>query len=587
MTEPTRDDRGAWWLLGFGLLASTWLAYYPLPFFEFYKEWVFAVALGIAMLVLRPQPAGLLPFRHPLAYGAFAILATLLLQAVLRDGLWPRAALMACYVGFFLFALAAGQRMYAARREQSLLWVAGFLLVAALGNCFFAGLQLNHVEFSMPLVAPRSGDRITANLAQANHFADLLWLGCFAAAYLHVRGRIGFVPLLLVSVTLLFFSHLTGSRMVLVYAGLAIAFGTALLVWSSDRQVRRLSAVLALLGGLTVMLAIVLSNSGVQELFGTTSGADRITSDTGAGSSRLRMWLWRAGLDAAQHAPLLGVGAGRFVGHAHGMSMADPGSPPAGADANAHNLFIHLAAELGIPVTLVLGACFAFWLVVAVRRCVKHVDSLAALVLCGVILVHANLEYPLWYTYFLGMLGLLAGHLSLTDTVPSRVSESRGAGGLRFTMPLALLILAGVAYAQFAHLEAAMQRVVMQVGLGAAPQRDSALEAELAKLPKWSPYRDHAESILLMTALPTKDSAAEIATRCDRAVAWAPNPYLLARCATAHQVSGDGERASYFANSLCKMFPASDLVLIQSMHHVGRTSVEAEDLVSSCVERMH
>lgn len=587
MTKSTKDDRATWWLLGFGLIASTWFAYYPLPFLEFYKEWIFATALALAALSLRPPPIGFRSLRHPLAYGSMALLAALLLQAMLFDDLWPRATLMAGYVVFFLFALTAGRRLYEARRELSLIWLTGCLMVAALGSCFFAALQLNLIEFSFPLVASRSGNRISANLAQANHLADLLWLGCFGAAYLYVRGRLGLVPFVLVALLLLFFSQLTGSRMVWVYAGLAVVLGSVLRIWSRDPQVQRMSLVLVMLGGLMVLVTLVVLMSGVQQLFGISSGTERIMSAGGADSNRLRFWLWHAGIDAARHAPLLGVGVGRYVGHAHLLTMAVPDSPPAGADANAHNLFIHLAAELGIPVALIVALCLGLWLIAAVRRAAMDVDALAVLVLCGAILVHANLEYPLWYIYFLGLLGLLAGHLPPTVTAAtSVVPDSRHKIGLHLAMPLAILGAAAVAYAQFSHLESAMQRVVMQVGIGAAPQRDQALESTLAELPRWSPYRDYAEAILLITALPTKSNASDLAARCDRAVVWGPSPYLLARCATAHQVAADPERASYFANSLCKMFPGSDLTLIQSMVYVERVSPEAGNIASSCVERL-
>jgi len=221
--------------------------------------------------------------------------------------------------------------------------------------------------------------------------------------------------------------------------------------------------------------------------------------------------------------------------------------------------------------------------VAALRRAARDADTLAAVALWGVIFVHANLEYPLSYLYFLGLFGLFAGHV-LVFCAPGSTRPNRF-HWLGAAVPVAVLAIAGVAYAQFARLERAMQRVVMQVGLGAPPQRDATLESSLASLPSWSPYREYAEGILLMTALPGKDNAAELAARCDQAVTWGPSPYLLARCATVYQVAGQTERASYFANSLCKMFPAHDVTLVQSMLYVERFSPEADGIVSTCVER--
>lgn len=585
MTSPLsslRDDRAAWWLVGFGLLGAAWFAYFPLPFLEFYKEWIFAAALAMAAIAIRPQVADLRALRHPLVYGAAAVLLALLLQAVLRDGMWPRAVLMAAYVAFFVFALVLGQQMHRARGGESLLWLSGFVLAAALGSCLVGALQLNWIDFEVPLVASRPvGHRVTANLAQANHFADLLWMGCFAAAYLHLRGRIGLPVFLAVVTTLQFFSHFTGSRMTWVYAVLAAAVG-ALLLWRAAHEgVRRLSVCMLAIAGVMALLMALMSATRVHDLFGALSGTERVGAQV-AESDNLRLWLLRVAADAVREEPLLGVGPGRYVGHGHQLTMSMPQGPEKGSDANAHNLFLHLAAEIGLPAALVLAACAAWWLVIALRRAVRDADALAALLLCGPILVHANLEYPLWYAYFVGLLGVLAGHVPLRDpepTVPVRAS------GLRLVAPLVLLAGLTVAYLHFGRLESAMQRVVMQVGFGAAPQSDGGLEAELGGMPRWSPYRDYAESILLMTALPTRDNAAALAARCDRAVAWGPTPYLLARCATIYQVAGQPRRASYFANSICRIFPMSDLVLIQSMEHVGRTQPVAMDIESTCIER--
>jgi hypothetical protein len=267
------------------------------------------------------------------------------------------------------------------------------------------------------------------------------------------------------------------------------------------------------------------------------------------------------------------------------MTARDPEGPPAGAESHAHNLFAHLSAELGVPAALLVAGCLAWWLTVALRRSLSDVDTLAAVALAGTILVHANLEYPLSYLYFLGFLGLVVGHVPVLDRVQPVAAAPRPS--LPFLRVAALFALAGsgMAYAHFRHLEDAMQRVVMQVELGAAPQQDAPLLADLAQVPAWSPYRDYAESIFLMTAMPTVDNAADLVQRCDRAIRWAPSPYLLSRCATAYRVAGRADQASALANSVCKIFPASDLVLIQSMSHVERVSPEAGDIPSSCIER--
>jgi O-antigen ligase len=582
MTSSPRNDRAAWWLLGSGLISACWLAFYPLPFLEFYKEWVFVVTLAMASLSLRPARNVPRLVAHPLVVGCLVILAALFMQAF-REGLWPRAVLMALYVGFFVFAIAAGRQMKQA--PDSLVYLSWSLLVAALGSCVFAALQLNWIGFELPLVAARPGNhRVTGNMAQSNHLADLLWLGSVAAAYLGARRRLGLGVMAAAMLTLQVFVQFSGSRMPWLYAAMVTLLAMAVIWRGRSAELRRMSAGLLLLATLFVTSAWAISASGALDLFGVESGAARIASGRASSGDHKRLWFWKTGVDAALSEPLTGVGVGRYVGHAHELTMRISESPRAGAEAHAHNLFLQLAAELGIPVAVLVAACVAAWLITALRRAISDVEALAVLTLSGLILVHANLEYPLWYAYFLGTLGLLAGHMPERATeLPSASVAGRGLG-TRFAA-VAVLLVAAFAYIQFGHLAAAMQRVVTQVGVGAAPQRDAVLEKALADLPRWSPYRDYAESILLMTALPEKGNAAELAARCDRAVKWGPTPYLLSRCATAYQVAGQHVRASYFANSVCKIFPLSDLTLIQSMNYVGAKSPEAMEVASDCIER--
>lgn len=589
MKDPAQDDRAAWGLAAFGLIAGCWFAYYPLPFPEFYKEWIFATALGLAALVLRPSVLVRSLWRHPLAIAAAVILVALLIQSVVREGSWPRATLAACYVGFFVFALSVGRRMNAAAPERSLLWLCWCVLAAALGSCLFAALQLNRIEFAVPLVAPRAvGGRITGNLAQANHLADLLWLGCIACTYAHAKGKLSTSVACLAILVIEVFAHLTGSRMVWAYAAFTFVFAAFLRAYGQDVEVKRMATGLLYVGGLLVPVAISVSMSGMQELFQVSSGAERIVSASGSESDGLRFWLWRVGIDAIQGQPLLGLGVGRYVGHGYARTMEVAGSPTAGADAHAHNLFIHLGAELGVPVMIAVLICLGVWLVRSLRLARRNVNAMAAVALAGAILIHANLEYPLWYIYFLGLLGLFVGHVGSKDEATAKPigSGGRWRAHLQRAAAIAVVGVAMASYAQFRHLETAMQSIVAQVGMGAAPQRDQVLEASVAALPAWSPYRDYAESIMLMTALPTKENARDLSARCERAVAWGPTPYLLSRCATAFQVAGLSERASYFANGVCKIFPDRDLVLIESMNYVQRTSPAAGQIASSCVERL-
>lgn len=579
-TASSMDPRAAVKLLGFSLLAAWWLAYFPLPFLEFYKEWVFVTGLAVAALLgLRPVPLRDVA-RHPLFLGAAALAVVAVLQAALRPEHAPRVALYLGYLGLFLVALCSGVGMRRQFGGRATVFLAGTMLIGVVGCVFFAALQLNFIEFDWPFVAGRTR-RVTANLAQANHLANLLWLGALAAAYLAVKRVVEPWAVGLVLLLVLVFVHLTGSRMPWLYAMVTLCLG--LLAWlrGSQPAVKKLGPWLVGMALGFAGLAPVLSLAGVADFFGMSSGGTRL-SQTGHGSSdSKRLWYWHVALDAASQEPWLGVGAGRYVGHGLEMSMADERSPEQGATSHAHNISLQLAAEFGIPAALAVTAAVGFWLFQALRRSRHSPEALFAAACGCVLLIHSMLEFPFWYAYFLGLFGLIAGLAAEPENDPSPAvwREQR-------VLPVMLLAGAIAAHALVRPLENAMQIVMLQVGVGGAPQPAPGIRNALLKVPPWSPYGDWAEALDLMTALPTLETAEGLAVRCDRALHFAPSPYVLARCATVHQVAGDEKRASQLANALCKLFPASDLTLIQSMEFVQRVSPAAGYIVSDCVERL-
>jgi O-antigen ligase len=585
MNSARDTDRAARALIGFGLVSTWWIAYFPLPLPEFYKEWVFAVALGAGTLLLGRSRGAAASVRHPLIFAACAVAIVLLIQALAMDGVWPKAVQMACYAGFFVFAVLAGRTLSEARAAQSLEWLAGCLIAAALGSCFFAALQLNLIDFSWPLLAPRSGGRVSGNTAQGNHFADLLWLACFATAFANARGRLGTPTAWLTIVTLQTFAVLSASRMAWVFAAFALLLGGWVWLRRPSVEVRRLAVLFMSIGCSFIVVAAAVSLSGALEWFGIQSSGERIASTIGVTATSQRVWFWQAGLDAALQHPVLGIGAGQYQFHAHELALRLGESPTATAMTNAHNLFVHLGAELGIPLALIVAICVVAWVLPAWRSASKDIVTLAVLAFAGVIFVHANLEYPLWYTYFLGTLGLLVGHLPNTHNAGLMTASTEPASRLGQAAALGVVLVAFLAYLQFRPLENAMQMIVAQVSMGAPPQPDPTIDTTLTKIPAWSPYRDYAEIVKLATALPTTENAAALALRCEKAWGAVLSTYVMARCATAFQVAGQAERATYFAEGICKRYPRAVGVLIDSMLYVERVSPSAGHLQSSCVER--
>ncbi len=582
------ESRGAvpadWIAIAVGLVVPWWLPLLAQTVPTFYKEWLFVLAFAFAGLIGKPLavPAASRIRHDPLALVAMAGIAVLLMQAVAFDGVARRATLMIVCAALFAFSIALGRRMHASR-DDSLAWIAKCLLAAALGSCLFAAAQL--ALPGLPFVLLRTGPRLTANVAQANHFCDLLWLGCVAAAYLCARGALGVRTAIIMAVVMQAFAATSGSRMAWLYAiGLGL-FG-ALCWWQRrDEGSRRLSAALLAVVFLYGVVTTLLAATGVLEGFGITSAEQRLASSESEDSTSQRLWFWRVGLGAAVDHPLLGAGAGRFPGEGLDLAMRSLAVPRAAADAQAHNLFVQLAAECGIPLALAVAVALVVWLTRAWRSAASGVDTLAVIAMAVPILIHANLEHPLGYLYFLGLLGLLFGQVGGDPVGTADATAPRASAELLRYASFVVLALAALAYVQFTQVERAMQLLAAQVRAGATPQPTRELGARLDAVPRWSLFGDYAELIALISALPSAANADELSQRCERSIAIGPSPQLLARCATILQVAGRTERAAYFANALCKLYPESTPVLIQSMSFVEQTSPTVENLRSTCVQR--
>lgn len=582
--------QGDRWALGFvalGIVGPWWLPLMGNSIPTFYKEWLAVVSFGFAGLCLMPvDQARPNLLRSPVVLAAAALLVVLAVQGVVMEGVWRKAALTAFGAAFFVYCIAIGREMGSRLQPRGFDVLAGCVLIAALGSCALAFLQLAGLDARLPFVLAKSGDRLYGNVAQANHFADLLWLGSIAAAHLTATKRMSIATTAATVLAMHVGSALSGSRAVWLYALLLGVFAIVLLRRPRKLYSRRLAwafaaivvAYAAVVGGLAV--------SGVLDRAGIVSAERRFVNGNGDESTQQRLWFWNAGMATALHHPLIGVGAGQLPGHARELAMASDSAPSRATDAHAHNIFIQFAAEQGIPLALLAAACLAIWLRRA-GRVIFRGDGAAALAMIGVILIHANLEHPLAYLYFVALIGLLVGYVDET-TSPGDVSmqPSQGIQTLRIA-GFAVVALAAVAYVNFQTLEHAMKPISDQVRTGAAPQLSLDMRSRLDAVPAWSPYRDWAEALSLVAVVPTAANATPLADRCERAVMMGPTPFVLARCATVMQVAGRPERASSFANSICRFYPESDSVLAQSMEFVERSSPTAGNVASACIRRVN
>lgn len=132
-----------------------------------------------------------------------------------------------------------------------------------------------------------------------------------------------------------------------------------------------------------------------------------------ADPSSSRFNLWRQSAVLIRQNPWFGVGWGQF-NFAWTLTPMAPMPRHAWVLTNAHNLLIQWAVELGVPAALLMTGLLAFALLWTGRRLLRPgsegaVTQRAAFVMLMAILLHSQLEYPLWNANFLLPAALLFG----------------------------------------------------------------------------------------------------------------------------------------------------------------------------------
>jgi O-antigen ligase len=240
--------------------------------------------------------------------------------------------------------------------------------------------------------------RAVGNLRQPNHLCTLLLWAMIAAVALRELSLMKTRALLGVLALLAWALVLTASRTAIVGVMLLTLWGA---LDSGLSRPARASLMASPIFFALAWAAMALWSGLAQEAF----GAQERLAEADLSASRFRIWSDSVRLIAAN--PLQGVGFGEF-NFAWSLSVL-PQRPPAFFD-HAHNLFLHWAVELGLPVASLLSALLLMmlWRIGhGARRSLGSASALAALPLritLALLLMmglHSQLEYPLWYAYFL------------------------------------------------------------------------------------------------------------------------------------------------------------------------------------------
>ena len=298
------------------------------------------LALAIAALFLSGAKLRLPPIKLPLALFLLGTVISLLFSGEPAAGL-PQ--IRKFYVFLILLAVFSTQRKVGQVRALFLSWAAVGGLIAVRGLVQFAGrvseahrLGLNFYDYYAP------AERISGFMSHWMTFSGqemfvllMLLAFLFFAPNAFRRGWIW-----MLCATLMFLALLLGFTRSI---WLASAVAGIYLVWFLNRK-------LVALVPLAAALLFLFSPPSVRERF-----TSLIRPKQGVDSNEFRIVTWRTGLHIIHEHPLLGVGPEGIKLHFMDYVPADIPRPlPSGWYGHLHNIYLHYAAERGLPTALVL-----------------------------------------------------------------------------------------------------------------------------------------------------------------------------------------------------------------------------------------
>lgn len=392
--------------------------------------------------------------------------------------------------------------------------------------------------------------RAVGNLRQPNHLAMLLLWAIVASVWLGRPDNRPRVLAMAAAMFMLFGLVLTASRTGMIGVAMLTVWGIL------DRRLPRPSRVLLWLVPLLYVVFWIAAGS----LGGTGADAafhgDTQLHRSDISSSRFGIWSNTLSLIAAH--PWVGVGFGEF--NFAWTLTPFPNRPTAFFD-HTHNLPLQLAVELGLPLaTLILALLtYALWCAFKAARDADERSAYLrpAFVMVLMIAVHSQLEYPLWYAYFLLPTAFLWG-LCLGAPAKDDAAAVAGASGApatapptpRRTRPLligAMLLMIGGIYSVIDYWKVV---VIFAPSENAAPLSQRILEG------RKSLFFGHHADYAAATSVPEPGN---VMPAFKTATHFLLDTRLMMAWAQAYAAHGDLDRARHLAARLREFRnPASD-----------------------------
>ena len=513
-------------------LSAAWLLpnHYP-PWGSFHSDaWtgivLFMLAVAVFLRIRKPlewHPA-------PVFIAVFSLLPVLQFvtgQIIFFGSVWIDVIYL---VGFCLaMLLGVHWEKYDSGRCLDFLFLAiGAAAVVSVGIQLHQWFQLDTFEFWINAALGRP----YGNLGQPNQLASLLALALLGCMWAFKRGWLPCRIAIFLAAYFLFGISLSQSRT--GWLNVCILLGS-MFGWAFAIKNKRSAAVAISLAIFSILCIAVLPKiSSMMDLSGSYDLTDRFV-DTA------RPAIWRMFADAVLEKPFFGYGWNQTLSAQFEVVIHH--SRVAGIFAQSHNLFLDFLVWNGIPLGLPM-ILLVFWWCFLVVRAIKTVMDILPVLFLAVMGLHAMLELPLHYAYFLLPVGLVVGVLN--ERLKFHVLFSMPVWGtfavLGITGMMLVITVRDYVLTEESFYDLRFEKARIQVKHKGTPPDVWAL-TQLREMIIFGRVEAHAD----MT---------------EKEIAWMknltlefPNPYNFQKLALALALNNRGTEAQQSLRVLCQVFP--------------------------------
>ncbi|MCH7316955.1 Wzy polymerase domain-containing protein [Acinetobacter sp. ANC 5659] len=418
------------------LISFAWLSpFHTYPWVTFSGEFA-SFSAGLVLLAVFLNKKIIIP---RVQLWIAPIIAVPLLQwgfGLVND--FSTALLSSLYVFAFWLMIVLGYNLSSQADQRELLMqeISKLLFGIAIVCSVMAIVQWCGLGGVVNGVMPLKGDRPYANFGQPNHLATFLIMGLMGALYLYEKRVVAACWLVPSSLLILFTIALTQSRTSWVVC-LFILFYWMYKQYKQQPRFNFGQLWIWCIGFFVIaawglpLLTNVIETFSNSEVIQTTSLAER------ASSGYLRFDIWTQMLLALKEQPWLGYGWNQTSIAQISIFNLHPSHEWV---ISAHNVLLDILVWNGLPLGLLIIGYMAIWFFWLDRNA-KDTTSVVAIMMVAAILIHAMLEFPQRYAYFLLPMGFLLGLVQAQTPQLQAVTLNKNVIRLIWLIGIVLLLL--------------------------------------------------------------------------------------------------------------------------------------------------